>query len=119
MLEALDNLLINYPFHPVLWTLYAVNRRFAVRKPEMEKSTEILYYYRVTRPWLGGVTDSIRDILARDDTTENGCWYAYATICNKEKTEMYWIPREWVKRIIVNDEITLSFYPMNFVVDKF
>jgi hypothetical protein len=77
MLEAFDNLLINYPFHPVLWTLYAVNRRFAVRKPEMEKSTEILHYYRVTRPWLGGVTDSIRDIIARDDTTKNGRWYAF------------------------------------------
>ena len=114
MLEAFDNLLINYPFHPVLWTLYAVNRRFAVRKPEMEKSTDILHYYRVTRPWLGGVTDSIRDIIARDDTTKNGCWFAYATIRNGEKTEMYWIPREWVKRIFVNERNNFELLPYEF-----
>jgi hypothetical protein len=61
-----------------------------------------------------GVTDSVRDIIARDDTTENGCWYAYATICDEEKTEMYWIPREWVKRIIVNERKNFELLPYEF-----
>jgi hypothetical protein len=67
-LEAFDNLLINYPFHAVLWTLYAVNRRLAIRKPELDKSSEIFDYQPVTNPWLGGVTNSIRDVIAIDDT---------------------------------------------------
>jgi hypothetical protein len=42
ILEALDNLLINYPYHPVLWTLYAVNKRLRNRKPDIRKNVEIL-----------------------------------------------------------------------------
>jgi hypothetical protein len=95
-LEAFDNLLINYPFHAVLWTLYAVNRRLAIRKPELDKSSEIFDYQPVTNPWLGGVTNSIRDVIAIDDTLEE-CWYAYATIRDRGDTAMYWIPREWIK----------------------
>jgi hypothetical protein len=88
VLEALENLLSNYPFQPVLWTLYAVNKRLAIYKPEMGKIIETRDYYRVTNPWLGGVTDSIRNIIAWDDT-ENGCpWYAYATIRNEDDMEM-------------------------------
>ena len=67
ILKAFENLLSNYPFHPVLWTLYAVNKRLATFKPGLGKSIEIRNYYRVTEPWLGGVTDSVNDIIARDD----------------------------------------------------
>jgi hypothetical protein len=114
ILEALENLLSNYPFHPVLWTLYAVNKRLAVYKPGLGKSIEIRDYYRVTDPWLGGVTDSIRDIIARDDTTKDECWYAYATIRDGDNMEMYWIPREWVKRIVVNERKNFVLLPYEF-----
>ena len=101
ILEALDNLLINYPYHPVLWTLYAVNQRFRNRKPAIRKNVEILSYNVVSNPWLSGITDSLRDIIARDDKLEE-CWFAHATICKNKKAVLYWIPREWIKRIIVN-----------------
>jgi hypothetical protein len=101
ILEALDNLLINYPYHPVLWTLYAVNRRFAARKPAICKNVEILNYSVVSNPWLSGITDALRDIIALDDKIEE-CWFAHATIRKGKTAVLYWIPREWVKRIIVN-----------------
>ena len=101
ILEALDNLLINYPYHPVLWTLYAVNKRLRNRKPDIRKNVKILSYYVVSNPWLSGITDSLRDIIARDDKLEE-CWFAHATICENNKAVLYWIPREWIKRIIVN-----------------
>jgi hypothetical protein len=115
ILEALENLLSNYPFHPGLWTLYAVNKRLAVYKPGLGKSIEIRDYYRVTDPWLGSVTGSIRDIIARDDKTKDECWYAYATVrVDDENMEMYWIPREWVKRIIVNECKNFVLLPYEF-----
>jgi hypothetical protein len=80
ILEAFDNLLINYPYHPVLWTLYAVNRRFAARKPAIGKNVEFLDYRAVSNPWLSGITNALRDIIAIDDKTEKECWFAYATI---------------------------------------
>jgi hypothetical protein len=113
-LEAFDQLVVVYPFHPVLWTLYAVNRRLAVRKPELDKSVEIFNYHPVTNPWLGGVTNSIRDVIAIDDSTEKECWYACATIRDRGDTAMYWIPREWIKRIIVNERKNFVLLPFEF-----
>jgi hypothetical protein len=69
----------------------------------------------VQNPWLGGVTESVRDILARDDKTNEECWYAYATIREgTERVGMYWIPREWVKRIIVNERQNFVLLPYEF-----
>jgi hypothetical protein len=103
ILEAFDNLLINYPYHPVLWTLYAVNRRLAARKPNISKSVEILDYRVVAEPWLSGISNAVRDILAIDDKTEE-CWYAYATIRKGE----------WVKRITVNKRGNFVLLPFEF-----
>jgi hypothetical protein len=122
ILEGLEYLLTNYPYHPVLWTLYAVNKRLAGYKPRLGKSIEIFYYRRVENPWLGGVTESVRDILAIDDKTgkddkgkDKECWYAYATIREgTERVGMYWIPREWVKRIVVNERQNFMLLPYEF-----
>ena len=93
ILEGLEYLLSNYPYHPVLWLLYAVNKRLAAYKPRLGKIIEVFDYYRVENPWLGGVTESVRDILAIDDKTSKECWYAYATIREgTERVGMYWIP---------------------------
>jgi hypothetical protein len=113
ILEAFDNLLINYPYHPVLWTLYAVNRRFAARKPTVGgRNVEILDYSTVSNPWLSGITNALRDIIAIDDKEE--CWFAYATIRKGNETVLYWIPREWVKRIIVNSRGHFVLLPFEF-----
>ena len=115
ILEGLEYLLTNYPYHPVLWTLYAVNKRLAGYKPRLGKNIEIFDYHRVVNPWLGGVTDSVRDILAIDDKTGKECWYAYATIREgTERVGMYWIPREWVKRIVVNERQNFMLLPYTF-----
>ena len=113
ILEALDNLLINYRYHPVLWTLYAVNRRFAARKPDIAKSVEILDYRVVSNPWLSGITNALRDVIAIDDKTEE-CWFAYATIREGETAVLYWIPREWAKRITVNRRGNFVLLPFEF-----
>jgi hypothetical protein len=114
ILEAFDNLLINYPYHPVLWTLYALNRRLAIRKPNLGgKSVEILDYRVVAEPWLSGVSNAVRDILAIDDKIKD-CWYAYATIREAGETVFYWIPREWVKRITVNKRGNFVLLPFEF-----
>ncbi|CAB4016323.1 Hypothetical predicted protein [Paramuricea clavata] len=60
----------------------------------------VSFHTVVCCPWLGGMMGSICDILAYDDSEE--CWSAYATIRQHGNTEMYWIPREWVQRIVVN-----------------
>jgi hypothetical protein len=116
ILEGLEYLLSNYPYHPVLWLLYAVSKRLAAYKPRLGKSIEVFDYYRVENPWLGGVTESVRDILAIDDKTSKECWYAYATIREKDErgVQMYWIPREWVKRIVVNDRQNCVLLPYEF-----
>jgi hypothetical protein len=115
ILEGLEYLLTNYPYHPVLWTLYAVNKRLAGYKPRLGKSIEIFDYRRVENPWLGGVTESVRDILAIDDKTGKECWYACATIREgTERVGMYWIPREWVKRIVVNERQNFMLLPYKF-----
>ena len=113
ILEALDNLLINYPYHPVLWTLYAVNKRLRNCKPDIRKNVEILSYYVVLNPWLSGITASLRDVIAQDDKLEE-CWFAHATICKNKKAVLYWIPREWVKRIIVNSRGNFMLLPFEF-----
>jgi hypothetical protein len=117
ILEGLEYLLSNYPYHPILWTLYAVNKRLAGYKPRLNKSAEVFDYHRVKSPWLGGVTESARDILAIDDksTRNKDCWYAYATIREgTERVGMYWIPREWLKCIVVNERRNFMLLPYEF-----
>ena len=110
ILAGLEHLLSNYPYHPVLWTLYAVNKRLASYKPRLGKSIEVFNYYRVENPWLGGITESLHDILAIDDTTGKECWYAYATICEGVEN----VPREWAKRIVVNERRNFVLLPYEF-----
>jgi hypothetical protein len=117
ILKGLEYLLINYPYHPILWTLYAVNKRFAGYKPRLKNSAEVFEYHRVKSPWLGGVTESVRDILAIDDisTTNENCWYAYATIREGgDRVGMYWIPREWLKYVVVNKRKHFVLLPYQF-----
>jgi hypothetical protein len=115
ILAGLEYLLSNYPYHPILWTLYAVNKRLASYKPRLAKSIEVFNYHRVQTPWIGGITESLRDILAIDDTTGKECWYAYATICEGvENVGLYWIPREWVKCIAVNERQNFILLPYEF-----
>jgi hypothetical protein len=56
---------------------------------------------------------SIHDILAYDDTLEE-CWYAYATIRDRGNTKIYWIPREWLKQIVVNKNGNFVLMPFEF-----
>ena len=115
ILEALDNLLINFPYHPVLWTLYAVNRRLHDRKPpHSRKNVEVLSYTIVSEPWLSGLTDSLRDVIVWDDKLEKERWVAHATIHENKKAVLYEIPREWIKRIIVNSRGRFVLLPFEF-----
>jgi hypothetical protein len=91
-----------------------VNRRLYNRKPRFTgRSVGISDYRIVKEPWLAGVSNAVRDILAFDDKEED-CWYAYATVRKAGETVFYWIPREWVKRLTVNKHGNFVLLPFEF-----
>ena len=100
--QTFQALLSNYPYHPVLWTLYSVCQHLRWYKPQLHQLVVIEDYYPCEDPWLGGILGSIRDVLAIDNTKEE-CWHAYASIRDRGNTILCEIPREWVERVIVNE----------------
>jgi hypothetical protein len=81
-IEALSNLLMKRPYHPILWALYSVSPYLYGYKPPSFKKREIcvLDYYAVKEHWLSGSFSDIRDIIAIDNVTMKRPNMAIATL---------------------------------------
>ncbi|CAB4014535.1 Hypothetical predicted protein [Paramuricea clavata] len=98
ILNTLQNLLTAYPYHPILWSLYSVDRYLYSYKPKPLKERRI-YDYAITDAedvWFHGELDEVRDVLL---------WLNPKTVSVSmqcvDGRKFYTIPAEWAKHLIV------------------
>jgi hypothetical protein len=121
MAEIVSNLALNafnllvsvYPYHPILWSLYSVNRYLRTQKPTFGKEVKIWDYHTTNNIWFAGDLGDIRDVFVLNDELGSSGTTAILGVLDKtlgfdeegepvfnEIRTFYDIPREWCRRII-------------------
>ena len=106
-LNAFNVLLSVYPYHPILWSLYGVNRYLRSQKPTFGKEVKIWDYHMAHNIWFSGDLGDIHDVFVLDDESGSSGTTAVLgvlePVVDEEETDIrrfYDIPREWCRRII-------------------
>jgi hypothetical protein len=121
MAEIVTNLALNafnllvsvYPYHPILWSLYSVNRYLHTQKPTFGKEVKIWDYHTAANIWFSGDLGDLHDVFVLDDEVGSSGTTAVLGVLEtlpgfdeeelpvlNEIRRFYDIPREWCRRII-------------------
>ncbi len=116
-LQALTELLSNFKYHPILWSLYYVCKTLHVLKPKPPFNREKIEKYNVSHSgMLDGNLDGLRDAFFVDDR-KNYTWcelYVAGSVLI--------VPKEWVPYIVArkvkvdgeDEKVNLFFQPVRF-----
>ena len=96
-MKALKELLLNYTYHPILWSLYYTCRALHALKPKPPFSKGKIEKYVADKPTLEGSLEGLRDTFFVDDRKKYTWCELYVSQC------VLIIPKEWVHYIMASN----------------
>ena len=111
-MQALTELLTNFPYHPVLWSLYYTCKALYVLEPKSPFKEQKLIKYDVQNHTLDGGLEGLRDVFFVDDRKK----YTWCELYVAGRALI--VPKEWIHYIVARkfngEKVELFLQPVRF-----